>query len=376
MKKSADSNQPDASYINGVAVGSSGSAHISSKKAPTETVKKESEKADRTKEVRAGDERSEVSPSREVQSGKRRRRLSHSKRSNIKKVLKAVAPTAALMAVVLILVIITVIQNRGKQQSAVAEPSETYVIPATEEDVKDMVDLTEEEAAQRAVMPSGDVFGDDGEPLVIIHRENDEITGFTQYNYKEDGTPTYEKDYNAGGYFLRKTVFWAEDENCVKSVVKSLYNSNEDFSGYVVDQYSADDFLMKETEYAKNGAKTNVTTYEYDEEGRLEFERSYAGIHENRMTGYFKHVYNSAGLESEIVQYDAGDNVASRVLKEYDETGRLTKKQNYQKNILKSWDEYFYREDGSCVRTLHTLVSQATMEYKDTIFDPWVEPIN
>lgn len=276
--------------------------------------------------------------------------------------MKNYGPTiAAVVGIVVLAAAVILITSLGNKKD---EEESTAYVPPTDSIVldSDLVTLDASEVDGKVSIPTSSVYGEDGKAYVVLKRDGDgNVSGAVYSEYLDNGTLICEREYDAYGFLLTKTVFTASEKNCVKSVFTTKTDKNGVYDGHVLEEIDADGVTLKRTEYTVTGVVDNYTYPEYDEEGRVKKESVYSAY--GVITGYNEYLYDDRDRVTDKYQYDQNYIAIYRTSWEYDDSDRVIKESFYIKDLCRSYNEYEYRENGTYKMTTYNLTDERTMTY-------------
>lgn len=228
-----------------------------------------------------------------------------------------------------------------------------------------------------------DIFGD----TVRIYEENEWTTGYSTYNAA--GRLEKRESYNLNGTLSSVTEYryneWAEEQGRV-------YRYYDSYGGYTETEYDAEDRILSDNTYDKDGARTGWTThtyegtletrsisygadgsvkneyeFDYDAYGQLERRKvtyryddgSYSvSVYDGEYNELTYDRYSAAGAQESHREYSyTYDDQGNVIVKTaHDETGRLAEENLYsydQDGVLKETKYIYYYSDGSSSESVY-----------------------
>ncbi|MBQ7714420.1 MAG: hypothetical protein IJT70_00965 [Clostridia bacterium] len=382
MKNKKNSSAPDAVYVNGKLTNGKNGIDGKTEDAKRIVQKRIEKQAVEHKEVHAEKRvtasRAERRDPSDIDSENYTRRTHSSsgsrrkKKSRFSRFFKAFAPTLGALAVVAALIIFVVLSDSGNSPSeggAQPQANQPYA-PAA-----DFIDLDEDEELKldkaeinlKYVIPTSNVYNEDGQPLVALNRnETGDISDVVFYKYRSNGEPVSEKNYSPEGELLSKTVYDADEDGCVKSVFSTRKNSKGNYSGSILEECDESGLVKKKTQFTATGVIDSYSYPEYNSKGLIIAETEYSAY--GMMSNRSEYTYDENDKVTELHQFDANDMPTASTYWEYDEAGRVIKESYYLKNTCRSFNEYVYNDDGSYTMTANTLIDEAKMIYDKKVF--------
>lgn len=227
------------------------------------------------------------------------------------------------------------------------------------EDDKDLLTVEEGDMNPGIEIPPSSIRDENGNSLIEVRKNNDGSVSGAVYRTYEDGKLSIEKEYSSSATLVSITEYVQGG----KRVYAPVLDEKGSFNGYSAEEYDENGVLFKKSVFSYVGALSEYYLYLYNQDGTLQREDKYSSY--DTIINYTVYKYDANGNNTERLQYDQNDVLGYRDELIYDSENRVVKEENYNGDILKTYTEYFYDENGEVESHSYLLVDEYEMRYKE-----------